>query len=29
VLGLINDLQGNQTLPAGSLFKRVVNTTPR
>ncbi len=29
VLGLINDLQGNRTLPAGSLFKRVVNTTSR
>lgn len=29
VLGLINDLQGTATLPAGSLFKRVVNTTPR
>ena len=29
VLGLINDLQGNATLPAGSLFKRVINTTPR
>ena len=29
VLGLINALQGNATLPAGSLFKRVVNTTPR
>ncbi len=29
VLGLINDLQGNATLPAGSLFKRVVNATPR